>query len=50
MASVTGAKCGDFWRERHRDLCRLLKKWRHVEQGREAADSCTQEMLAFLGM
>ena len=35
-------------RERHKDICGLLKKWRHVEKGREAADACTPDMLAFL--
>jgi hypothetical protein len=33
---------------RHKDICGLLKKWRQVEKGREAADSCTADMLAFL--
>ena len=35
-------------RERHKKICGLLKKWRHVEKGREAADACTSDMLAFL--
>ena len=35
-------------RERHKDICGLLKKWRHVEKGSEAADACTRDMLAFL--
>ena len=35
-------------RERHKDICGLLKKWRQVEKGREAADACTADMLAFL--
>ena len=33
---------------RHKDICGLLKKWRQVEKGREAADSCTADMQAFL--
>jgi hypothetical protein len=33
---------------RHKDICGLLKKWRQVEKGREAAESCTADMLAFL--
>ena len=34
--------------KRHKDICGLLKKWRQVEKGREAADACTADMLAFL--
>ena len=36
------------WEERHKDICGLLKKWKQVEKSRMTADSCTQEMLAFL--
>ena len=37
-------------RERHKDICGLLKKWKQVEKGRMAADSCIPDMLAFLGL
>ena len=36
--------------ERHKDICGLLKKWKQVEKGRVAADSCIPDMLAFLGL
>jgi hypothetical protein len=34
LASVTSAKSGHLWRERHKDLCRLLKKRRQVKAAR----------------
>ena len=37
-------------KERHKDICGLLKKWKQVEKGRVAADSCIPDMLAFLGL
>ena len=39
-----------FNRERHKDICGLLKKWKQVEKKRVAADSCIPDMLAFLGL
>ena len=48
MASHIGTEGVAFGSERHKDICGLLKKWRQVEKGREAADSCTADMLTFL--
>ena len=39
-----------LWEERHKDICGLLKKWKQVEKGRMAADSCIPDMLAFLAL
>ena len=36
--------------ERHKDICGLLKKWKQVEKGRVAADSCGPDMLTFLSL
>ena len=45
MASIKSRELG---RERHKEIYGLLKKWKQVEKSRMTADSCTQEMLAFL--
>ena len=37
-------------KERHKDICGLLKKWKQVEKGRVAADSCGPDMLTFLSL
>ena len=39
-----------LWKERHKDICGLLKKWKQVKKGCVAADSCIPDMLAFLGL
>ena len=39
-----------LWVERHKDICGLLKKWKQVEKGRVAADSCGPDMLTFLSL
>ena len=36
-------------RERHKDICGLLKTWRQVAKGRVSSESCRGELLAFLG-
>ena len=33
---------------RHKDMCSLLRKWRQVVKGKTTAESCTQDLLAFL--
>jgi hypothetical protein len=48
MASHIGTEGVALGSERHKDICGLFKKWRQVETGREAADSCTADMLTFL--
>ena len=48
MASHIGTEGVALGSARHKDICGLLKKWRQVEKGREAADSCTADMLTFL--
>ena len=48
MASHIGTEGVALGSARHKDICGLLKKWRQVEKGREAADSCTEDMLTFL--
>ena len=48
MASHIGTEGVEVGSARHKDICGLLKKWRQVQKGREAADSCTADMLAFL--
>ena len=36
-------------RDRHKDICGLLKTWRQVAKGRVSSESCRGELLAFLG-
>ena len=48
MASNIGTEGVALGSARHKDICGLLKKWRQVQKGREAADSCTADMLTFL--
>ena len=36
-------------RERHKDICGLLKTWRQVAKGRVSAESCREKLVGFLG-
>ena len=44
------SKRGDQHRKavRHKNLCPLLKKWRHVAKGKATAEACTPDLLEFL--
>jgi hypothetical protein len=48
MASHIGTEVVSLGTALHKDICGLLKKWRQVAKGREAPDSCTADILAFL--
>jgi hypothetical protein len=37
-----------IWKERHKDICPILKKWRQVQKGHLDAKALTADMLAYL--
>jgi hypothetical protein len=39
---------GSLTTGRHKDICRVLSKWREVVKDGVAPDSCTADMVAFL--
>ena len=48
MASKKAALGGSLTTGRHKDICRVLSKWREVVKNGVAPDSCTADLLAFL--
>jgi tetratricopeptide (TPR) repeat protein len=48
MASRKAALGGNLVTGRHKDICGVLGKWRHVVKHGVAPDSCTEDLLAFL--
>jgi len=48
MASKKAALGGSLRTGRHKDICRILSKWRGVVKDGVAPDSCTADLVAFL--
>jgi hypothetical protein len=48
MASKKAALGGSLVMGRHKDICRVLSKWREVVKDGVSPDSCTADLLAFL--
>ena len=42
------ALVGSLWKGRHKDICRVLSKWRQVVKDGVLPDSCTADLVAFL--
>ena len=48
MASTRAAFGRSPLTGRHKDICRVLRKWREVVKGGVSPDSCTADLVAFL--
>jgi hypothetical protein len=48
MASRKAALGGSLTMGRHKDICRVLSKWREVVKDVVLPDSCTADLVAFL--
>jgi len=48
MASKDAALGGNLDMGRHKDICRVLSKWRQVVKDGVSPDSCTADLLAVL--